>query len=41
MVNGIIAEVMPFRGGEWNFRCPEIHPASAREWQHPRPKMAA
>lgn len=35
MVNGVAAEMMPFRCGRWYFRCPEILPINARHWHGP------
>ncbi len=35
VVNGIAAEVMPFRCGRWYFRCPDVRPDNARQWHGP------
>lgn len=35
VVNGVAAEVMPFRCGRWYFRCPQILPVNARHWHGP------
>ncbi len=35
VVNGVAAEVMPFRCGRWHFRCPQVLPVNARHWHGP------
>lgn len=40
-VNGVAADVMSFRTGEWHFRCPDIYPVSARCWDGPHASRQA